>query len=108
MSSKEVKEQESNIERNVVVLPDEETSAKMVEWSRRIAEQFPTPVRLGKNSLPHLSLYPAAYPGRNRQGIERTVQGLASSQRDFQVRLGGYSAFSGFLFLMRLKIEIHN
>ncbi|MBI3985211.1 MAG: 2'-5' RNA ligase family protein [Candidatus Levybacteria bacterium] len=95
---------EPTVDLNVVLLPDEVTTDKLIALSTLLGKHFPTAFTLDREfHLPHLSLYPARYPLRNQDKVEETVRNIAGSLEGMDVILEGYSEFSGFLFFNVVK-----
>jgi len=87
------------IDLNVAILPDQELSSKLIDWSQKIASNFDTDYTLNNfDHFPHLSLYSARYPIKNKYLVEKAISNICSNLKSFQVTLKSFSVFSGFLF----------
>jgi 2'-5' RNA ligase len=100
------------IDFNVAILPDKDLSSKLISWSKTLASNFETDYILNTiNHFPHLSLYSARYPIKNKQAIEDAINKICHDLHPFSVTLKSLSLFSGFLFYDLEKdkklIELH-
>lgn len=87
------------IDLNVVILPNTDLSLKMIQWSRLISTRHKTNYILDqKKYFPHLSLYSARYPFKNKQAVENAVKQIAMETGKFEIKLEGFSCFSGYFF----------
>lgn len=87
------------IDLNVVILPDKDLSLKLIQWSQRLSSKLQTNYVLDTtNYLPHLSLYSARYPVKNKQLIEEAAADIAHNLHSFNISLSGFSFFSGYVF----------
>lgn len=94
----EGKEMEPIIDLNIVILPDEKVSLEAVRLSQRLSEEFNSFFTLDAAHIPHLSLYPARYPQKNRGALSAGLEKLASEAKRFPITLSGYSFFANFIY----------
>lgn len=100
------------IDLNVILLPDENTTQRLIGLSEQVANQVQVKYKLdGKYRPPHLSLYSAAYPLHNLTRISLVLEQLSALAKGVEVELRGYSVFSGYLFYDALRsrrlMELH-
>lgn len=95
------------IDLNVVILPNKELSLKLIQWSSFIASQFETDYVLDRSTrLPHLSLYSARYPLKNKAFVDNSVKTIVSSTARFNITMEGFLFSQVFFSIMRKKIKI--
>ncbi|MCL4377288.1 MAG: hypothetical protein M1409_02720 [Actinobacteria bacterium] len=84
MGNLEIKTLNNYIDLNVVILPNKEISTKLIKWSKFIASKFKSDYILDtKKHLPHLSLYSARYPLKNRRLLVKAVNDIVKSVKLF-------------------------
>ena len=87
------------IDLNIAILPSEELSVKLIKWSGSISKRCKVDYSLNSvNYLPHLSLYSARYPLKNKKLVEDRVDTIVKNIHSFEITLCGFSFFSGYLF----------
>lgn len=87
------------IDLNVILLPDNTTSKRLIGLSEQVANKVNVKYKLDRNDRPpHLSLYSARYPLYNLAKISLVMEELAAVAKGVEVELRGYSVFSGYLF----------
>ena len=106
------------IDLNVALLPDKNLSLKLIEWSKLVSSRYKTNYILDMDKhLPHLSLYSARYPLKNRFAVEEVVLKLSKNIKSFNIFLKGFSLanllkelriFSIFCRLIELLFCIHS
>ena len=90
----------SEVDLNVVLLPDAATQALLLKLSKDVAAILEPDFILDKGQFrPHVSLFPNQYPAGNIERIIVELQELARGTAAFPIRLGGYSQISGFVFV---------
>lgn len=86
------------VQRNVVALPGSGVSSRAVLLSREL-EQYGTEFVLGREGMPHVSLYQAAYPPHQEHELLARVRQVAISTAPFDIIMMGMSSFWGtFIF----------
>lgn len=92
------------IDLNVILLPGDTTSKRLIGLSEQVAKQVHVKYKLdGNDRPPHLSLYSAAYPLHNLDKISLVMEQLSVLAKGVEVELSGYSVFSGYLFYDALR-----
>lgn len=100
------------IDLNVILLPDNNTSQKLIGLSERVASKVNVRYKLDRTDRPpHLSLYSALYPLHNLDKVRLAMEELAALANGVEVELNGYSVFSGYLFYDAVRssrlMELH-
>lgn len=87
------------IDLNVIILPDDTTTKRLARWSKTVARKHKTFYTLDTNNhLPHLSLYSARYPVKNKNAVQSILQHITKEQKTFFIELSSFSVFSNYLF----------
>ncbi|OGK12768.1 hypothetical protein A3B40_00975 [Candidatus Roizmanbacteria bacterium RIFCSPLOWO2_01_FULL_37_16] len=84
---------------NVVIIPDDWFSVKLINWSRLVSAKYKTNFTLERGKYcPHISLYQTRYPQKNFARINSQVEKIAAAFTPFQISLNGFSKNWGFIF----------
>lgn len=87
------------IDLNVVILPTISKVQNILKLSQKLYKKHQAVYELNTtNQLPHLSLYSARYPMKNKQEVLNKIKEISSTQQSFPIILQGYSVFSGYIF----------
>ena len=75
-----------------------------ISWSQLLSNKFSSAFVLdGTNYHPHLSLYQAVYPAKNRVRITQTLETIVRYTKPFVVTLNKASSLAGFIFYDAVK-----
>lgn len=89
----------SEVELNVVILPDEKVKEVAIDFSRKVREGHQADFVLdGKTNHPHVTIYPARFPQKNVDAAIAYLKTIASRMAPFEVALGKFYNHSGFIW----------